>query len=332
MRPVTARTFALCLLIAVIVAACDAAEDAPSGSMGAIATAPAASGRAIPSAGPATSQGAATPASATGSTGSLIASSPCGPGSGGSLADGWARTVTPAWVQLDKPPLHVELPYAFALDDQLRAGITTDHIWDRFLQGRYRAGATVYGGEAFGLPYFTEGPATDVATAADVYIQVAYAPENGTAYPVIAVAPDKAALKAAFPSSYELMAMHRYNYLPLSCGVLTGPWTTSSSAAAESYDAFGSYTGIVVAASSMDLAFDGNGRYARHTKAYVNGVASESEDAGAVALTSQSITLTPDAGEPTVYNAAFVGVQGGLALTLQNQQFTGDQFVLLPSR
>ncbi|MFN8628973.1 MAG: hypothetical protein U0838_01220 [Chloroflexota bacterium] len=228
-------------------------------------------------------------------------------------------------------PLHVGS--AFALDDQLRAGITTDrHLGSlparAALPGR-RHGLRRRGVRA---SYFTEGPATDVATATDVYIQVAYAPENGTAYPVIAVAPSKAALKAAFPSSYELMAMHRYNYLPLSCGVLTGPWTTSSSAAAESYDAFGSYTGIVVAASSMDLAFDGNGRYTRHTKAYVNGVASESEDAGAVALTSQSITLTPDAGEPTVYNAAFVGVQGGLALTLQNQQFTGDQFVLLPSR
>lgn len=277
-----------------------------------------------------TVDGGATGGPPTGGGGGVTGA--CAAGAGGSVADGWSRTVTPGWLQADGGDIRVELHYAFELTDALREGITTDRIWDRLLSTRYRAGATVYGGEAFGLPYYTAGPATDLATGAAAYIMVAYEPAQGIAQPVVAIAPDEATFASHFADSRALVDMLRYNYLPLSCGSLGGTWTTSSSSAAEAYDASGSYTGIVVAASSVDITFAGDGTYALHEESYLDGVAHERDEAGSVTTGEQEVILHAEDGTETAFNAAWIAVGGGLALFLGNRQFTGERYVLYPAR
>lgn len=259
--------------------------------------------------------------------GAPVAIGACAEGGAGSVVDGWARTVTPGWVQLDAGDLRVEIHYSFPMDDQLRDGIVTDRIWDRLLSSRVQPGQTVWGGEAFGLPYYTAGTATDLATGRPLYIQVAVELDNGIAFPVVVVAPDEATLSAAFASSADVVAMRRYNYLPLSCGSLAGLWTTSSSSAMYTYSVTGMFTGITVAAGSIDLAFDGGGGYAMRKTAYLNGVWSDEQEAGTVAIEEHGITLSGDAGT-TPYESGFVAIEGGLALFIRNRQFSGLQYLL----
>lgn len=259
--------------------------------------------------------------------GAPVAIGACAEGGAGAMIDGWARTVTPGWVQLDGGDLRVEIHYSFPMDDELRNGIVTDRIWDRLLSTRVQPGETVWGGEAYGLPYYTAGTATDLATGRPLYIQVAVELDNGIAFPVVVIAPDEATLTAAFPSSAEVVAMRRYNYLPLSCGSLAGLWTTSSSSAMYTYSPTGMFTGITVAASSVDIAFDGGGGYAMRMTAYVNGAWSDEREAGTVTLEEHGITLESDA-RTTAYHAGFVAIAGGLALLIQNRQFSGLQYLL----
>lgn len=322
-------------LSVVALGACEDASspDVASGSTGVAASiaAPSATRTPAPTASP---QAAVTPAPASAATGGAATgvSGVCAPGADGSVADGWARTVMPDYVLLEGNGMRVELHYALAYDDVAGNGIITDRLWDRLLGGRYRAVQTFYGGEAFGLPYYTVGTATDLQTGDAAYVEVAESPENGLMRPAIVIARDEAAFTSAFKDSSAVVAMHRYNYLPLSCGSLAGTWTTSSSEAAEAYDATGSYTGIFVAASSLDLAISEDGRYALHEQAYVNGTASDSDESGVVEVTGQGLALTSDEGKRTDFTAAFVAVRGGLALFLQNRQYTGEQYVLYPSR
>lgn len=327
MLPVRPLGRVLLVLALISVAACDplAEDPANAGGGGDTTVAP------IFSLQPVASEQPTTPAVDGGSDVAGV-TGVCTPEGGGSVADGWARTVRPGWLQLDGNGMRVELHHGLELNDALRDGITTDRLWDLLLGPRYRPGATIYGGEAFVEPYYTRGPATEIATGAQVFAEIAYEPDNGRALPVAVIAPDEATFLAAFPSAREVVAMHRYNWLPLSCGSLVGSWTSSGSEAAETYDANGFYTGLFVAASSIELTFTDDGRYAMHTEAYLNGVYSEEDTTGTADVTQQGITLRNDDGRVTEYDAAFVTVSGGLALFTVNREFTGDAHQLYRSR
>lgn len=338
MRPVTRRATSALIASVLLLSACAPETPQPASAAPSGQTQP--SVTAQPEETPAATFAPSAPAAAatgqvaggSGATGAVLADGPCAAGAGGSVADGWVRTVAPGWLQLDGPSLRVELHYAFELDDTLRSGIMSDNIWNRLLLDRYSAGRATSGGEAFVSPYYTDAEATESATGRSVYTEVVEEPDSGTVYPVAAIAPDEATLRAAFPTPRDLLAMHRYNYLPLSCGVWTGAWTTSSSSAAEAYSSSGSYLGIVVAASSVDLRLDPDGRYWRRRKAYVNNVATDETDTGSAAITSQGIVLTGDDGKTEAYDAAFLAVRAGFALFLQNREFSGDQLLFLPAR
>lgn len=244
-------------------------------------------------------------------------------------SEGWTRTIGADGVSAKNGDVGAVIAYSLAIDDQLRAAPHfAEGVWDKLIGDDYTAGTRTSGGDGSGELAFSEGAATDKASGSQVYVMVVSERNNGIAFPIIAVAADQATLKAKLPTATSVNELRRLNAFPLRCTGLAGGWTSSDVSAAETYDASGSFTGLVVSALRIDLSFTADAKYTRKISVYQNTSEVKEDDSGSYAATDTAITLTSSAGKTTNYGASYVAVRGGLALYIQNQQFSGDNFVL----
>ena len=274
------------------------------------------------------SGGSSSGGSSSGGAVSTEIAADCVSGGPSTVVDGWSRATGADFVTMKSGALRAELHYSFPLDDALRAGNTTTNVWDRLLGSRYQViGDRTTGGDAPGFTRFGYGAATEKATGKSVYIAITPEIDNGTAHPVVVIAPSQAALQKALPDEKAVAALQRYNFMPLECQALTGDWTSSFSSAAETYSASGAYTGLSVSAASVDLSIRGEA-YSMRKRAYVNGQSSDVTDTGALAAGGNGLVLRTDQGVETAYDAGLVAVRGGYALYVVNRQYTGDRTLL----
>lgn len=255
----------------------------------------------------------------------------CVQGGAGVTYNGWTMVITNDFVAAKNGDVIVAIAYSLSIDDGLRAA---DHlaegVWDRLIGDEYTAGPRTSGGDGFGLIAYSSGPATENATGASVFIAVSVERHNGTALPVIAVAPDEATLRALLPTPESVAEMRRYNAFPLRCATLGGRWTSSSVDAYNTYDVFGFFTGLVVSALRFDASFDSATHYTFRAKVTTNTGSQNEVDEGTYAATDTTIHLTSSAGfRDKTYDASFVGVRGGIALYIVDEQFSGDAWLLL---
>lgn len=135
----------------------------------------------------------------------------------------------------------LEAPAPGGSDDALRAGDTTLNVWDRLLGSRYQVtGDRTTGGDGPGFTRYGYGAATEKATGKSVYIAITPEIDNGTAHPVVVIAPSQSDLQRALPDEKAVAALQRYNFMPLECQSIGGDWTSSFTSAAETYSATGS--------------------------------------------------------------------------------------------
>lgn len=271
-------------------------------------------------------------ATRTGSTtpASTAIAARCLDGGAGDVKDGWTRTIGPGSVSAVSGNIGVAIVYSLTIDDELRAARHfAEGVWDRLLGDEYTVtGTRTSGGDDGGLLPFSSGTAVDKATGDTLHITVTASRYDGIAYPVVALAPDEATLAAKLATPEAIDAMRAYNAFPLSCGTAVGKWTTSSTNAVVTYDRGGFFTGIKVSSLQIDVAFDDALHYDWKAQVTDNsGQVSEREN-GAYTATEQQIDLASTDGKNTTYDAAFVAVKGGIALSITNRQFSGNRWVL----
>jgi hypothetical protein len=280
-----------------------------------------------PASGGSSSGGSSSGGSSSGGSSGEVAAE-CLSGGPSTVVDGWSRATKADFVEMKGGALRAELHYSFPLDDALRAGDTTLNVWDRLLGSRYQAaGERATGGEGPGFTRYGYGAAVEKATGKNVYIAITPEIANGTAHPVVVIAPSQSALQKVLPDEKAVAALQRYNFMPLECQTISGDWTSSFTSAAETYSATGSYTGLAVSAASVDLSVRGEA-YSMRKRAYVNGQSSDVTDTGAVAAAGNALVLRSDQGVETTYDAGLVAVRGGYALYVVNRQYSGDRTLL----
>jgi len=120
--------------------------------------------------------------------------------------------------------------------------------------------------------------------------------------------------------------MHRYNFFPLECGSVVGSWSTSFSVAGASASAV---TGISVSSHRLDLTFTEAGGYHRDESANIDTKSEKVLEGGTFSAGDQELVLTSEGATMTSFDAGYVALRGGLALSLVNRQFTGQRDLLL---
>ena len=256
----------------------------------------------------------------------------CAPGSPELVLDGVTREIADEGVALRGPSYLAEVYYGLEIDDQLRAGNIAENLWQRLVAPRFALVGELTDGGQFERETWVRGTATEKATGASAYIGVAPSPKNGVAYPVVAIAADKASFDAQFPSFGSVEALRRYNDFPLSCGALAGKWTTSSATAVDTYNGAGAYTGMSVVSDSLDLGFAADGTYTHEWSASVNGTFTRGTDKGTYTSGAREVVLNGQTEGVTTYDAHFIAVKGGMSLYLVNRQYSGMAYALLPGK
>ncbi|CAN5925591.1 hypothetical protein BH11MYX4_BH11MYX4_06490 [soil metagenome] len=238
------------------------------------------------------------------------------------MVDGWKQIIGPDYVELSREDALVELDYAITLDAALLGdGHVIENLWTRVLGSRFTTGARNTSDE-----HFIYGPATETASGTPVFIGFANVSSNGVARPVAGIAKDEATFNALFANGDALFAMHRYNFFPLACGSVVGSWSTSFSVAGASAS---SVTGISVSSHRLDLSFADTGAYHRDESANVDTKSEKVIEDGTFAAGDYALVLTSDAAKIASFDAGYVALRGGLALSLVNREFTGQRDLLL---
>ena len=235
--------------------------------------------------------------------------------------DGWTQIIGPDYVELSREGAIVELNWAITLDDALRGGPgVLENLWTLILGQRFTSGARTLSSRDF-----IAGPATDIASGTTGFIGLAGATVNGTSRPVVGITTDEASFRALFTDGDGLAAMHRYNDFPLSCGAIEGAWGTSSIFAGLSAT---TATGLTVTSSQLDITFAREG-YRLDQVIRVDTRTERLLEDGTFTAGDHELVLTSSEGKVTTYDAGYVAINGGLALSLVNRQFMGQRDVLL---
>lgn len=235
--------------------------------------------------------------------------------------DGWTQIIGPDYVELSREDAIVELNWAIKLDDALRGGPgVLENLWTRLLSQRFSSGP-----RSIMASDLVAGPATEIASGTTGFIGLASVTFNGTSRPVVGIAKDEASFRALFKDGDGLAAMHRYNNFPLACGALEGAWSTSFTVAGASAS---TATGLTVSSFQMDLNF-AQRSYHLDQVARVDTRTEKVIEDGTFTAGDHELVLTSSVGKVTSYDAGYVAVAGGLALSLVNRQFTGERDILL---
>ncbi len=235
--------------------------------------------------------------------------------------DGWTQIIGPDYVELSREDAIVELNWAIKLDDTLRAGDgVLENLWTRILGKRFTSGP-----RSIANRDMVGGPATEIASGTTGFIGLADVTFNGTSRPVVGITKDEATFRALFKDGAGLAAMHRYNDFPLACETLEGAWSTSFTVAGSSAS---TVTGLTVSSFRLDLTF-AQPSYHRDQDVSIDTRREKVVEDGTFTASDHELVLTSSEGTATTYDAAYVAVQGGLALSLVNRQFTGEHDILL---
>lgn len=253
----------------------------------------------------------------------------CLEGGAGDVKDGWTRTIGADGVTMLNGNVGVAVGWSLQIDDQLRAAPHfAEGVWDRLLGDEYEVqGTRTSGGDDFGQIAFSSGFAKEKASGSVIYITLTASRDNGVAFPVAALAADDLVLKQKFANPADIDAMRAYNAFPLSCSSIVGKWTTNNSNAVALYDKYGSFTGIKVSSLQIDASFDTAKHYEWNVTVTDNTGVQAEDESGQYASGDLNIDLSSIAGKATNYDAAFVAVKGGLALSVVNKQFSGNRWV-----
>ncbi|MFT3707120.1 MAG: hypothetical protein QM817_05565 [Archangium sp.] len=236
--------------------------------------------------------------------------------------DGWHQEITDRGLVLTKDGLQAELPWPLEFTAELRNGDPDANVWRAVLGDRYEPGQLTSG--QYGERRLA-GPATERATGRSVYVVFAPGAVNGIASPVAVIGNDAAALNAQFPTSGELMALQNLNRFSLGCAAVAGRWKSGFNSVSERYSATtGQFIGVQTAAAWRDMSLEEGGSFQRESSALLNGVFHKSSDSGSWSNGDWSFVLDRDGAEKIEFNAAFVAVQNGFLLRLQNRKFTSD--------
>lgn len=249
----------------------------------------------------------------------------CEEGGPSTQADGWTRAVKPTHLEMTGGELRVEVHHPLQLDDVPR---TIENVWKTLVGDRYQLQGSLTIDEAgAGLTAFAEGSTIETATGEPAFVKVTADWESGRAYPVMVVAPTESALRATLADTNAVQSLRGYNFMPLECQGLGGDWTSTFTSAAETYSPTGAYTGLAVAAATVEIQIRGDS-YTRQTRVFLNGQSSNTSDEGSLRGSGNSLVTTASDGRETAYHAGLVAVKGGFALYLVNKEFEGDRTLL----
>jgi hypothetical protein len=256
----------------------------------------------------------------------------------------WPAELRPDCVQFTKGGMTVRVYYGITITDAMRSrGDMRQNVWNLLVAPEYRTNEIRFWDNSPGAtgPYssggnFLTANAVEAASGARVTVGMNYAAENGIVRVLVAIARDEATF-ARMAGTPELMErLSRLNMFLVPAKELNGRWTSSFNSAAEMYNAVsGSYTGLMVASASLDIAFD-NGRYQSRSKATGGRLgalqSSSDSEAGSYQLNGSRLTLMPEGKERTEYLVWFQAVRGGMMLHLLNDKFRGIRWDLLRAR
>lgn len=248
----------------------------------------------------------------------------CLEGGAGVTTDGWTSTIGNDAVSTTKGNVGVAIVYALTIDDELRsASHFAEGVWDKLLGPDFTAGTRTSGGDGTGLLAYASGTATEKASGKTVFVTVTADRNNGIAFPVIAIAPDEATMKATLATPDAISSMRRYNFFPLSCTGIVGTWSTSSLTANDTN------AGIKVSSLQLDLTLSASSTYMLDAKVSTNTGSEQEHDTGSYTSAAQELAFTSNAGfRNKTFDAGFVAVKGGVGLYVVDRAFAGDAWLL----
>ena len=253
--------------------------------------------------------------------------------------DGWQAEIQTEGVRFSRGNIVAFQFYNVALDDRLRSGTIGLNFWDLLVPRLYRVlSRTPLAEEQFA--YFRKDAVNgQVADSAGRRYAAFMSTEvtNGTGTSFLALAPDEAAIRAAFPNVEALRAMRRFNYFPVNPAELLGRWTSSFNSAAETYSvATGNFTGIAVAAANVDFQFLPNGTYIEDLQAVSGKIGnlnvSKERRQGTFEVNTNTLTLRRSNGDVEVFNCGLVALRGAKTLQLVNRKFSGNRWDLFRAK
>lgn len=244
--------------------------------------------------------------------------------------DGWTARLQPEYVLGTKGNLSVYLMFTtrvanFGGDEEI------GYFWKNDVQNIFRVNSTeIHQTRPYVSLGYGEGNAVDKTTGKPVYIMMTVLIHSATYTPIIAVAPNKQTLYAAFPNSDALGAMTGLNRFPVTAADMVGNWDGSASPFVPLVNATtGASAGLNMAATSDKFTFKSSGDYdSKHagassiygTKSYYSGKFS-----GKFTAKDWEITLTNrENGKTRVYDSYFEAVKGGKILHM----LAGDPYHL----
>lgn len=244
--------------------------------------------------------------------------------------DGWTARLQPDYVLGTKGNLSIFLMFTTRVNN-FGGSEEVDYFWKKDVQNMFKVTSTeIHQTRPYISLGYGEGNAVDKTTGKSVYIMMTVLINNATYTPVIAVAPDKETLYAAFPTANALSTMTGLNRFPVTATDMIGNWDGSASPFVPLVNATtGASAGMNMAATSDKFTFKSNGTYdSKHagassiygSKSYYSG-----KFTGKFTVKDWEITLTNrENGKTKVYNSYFEAVKGGRILHM----LSGDSYHL----
>jgi hypothetical protein len=231
-----------------------------------------------------------------------------------------------------------------AYTDESRAVEGRDWAWDRIITRDFTPQSKQYRdhGQVMSVmqaPY-VEGWAIEKSSGRKYFIALYTRSASGQMFPTLAIAPDEASLRAAFPKAdqkYEsdLDNMRGANRFAVDARDLPGNWVGGDGAAMNYYDAYsGNYLGMNAVSFSYEFTFAGNGTYTSLHQGASGQVgnmrAYREEYKGNYVVDRWSLTMDQRfKGATENFNCYFEVVRGGRILHLQNKQYTASWYHLV---
>ena len=253
--------------------------------------------------------------------------------------DDWQAEIFRDYVRFDRGGIAVLIFWNVSLNEQLRNGDLALNLWRSVVGRSFRILSEAPVAEEQFAYFRKNAVAGQVAdNSGRRYAAFLTSPvNNGVASPFLALAPDDATLRRAFPDVDSLRAMQRFNYFPVNPAELAGRWTSSFSSAAESYYvSSGNYAGLTVASASVDYNFAPNGTYTEDTQAVTGRIGalntSRQHRTGNWQVNANTLILRESNGTVTEYHCGLVAIGGGKALRIINKQYSGSRWDLLRAK